>query len=135
MSLSPFFKGAIGFVGCASVCAIAYKIGKSVGREETLREVEQEERYIAAVQQVQPAVANESSQQTIIPLNQESAAALTDHQPQTVAERVRKMHGFRGAIFGGTSVIKDLLKNPDGKKLVMTVENGDIVARISQKEG
>ena len=133
--MSPFVKGALGFIGCAGICAAAYKIGKSVGREEALKEVEQEERYIAA----------SIPQRTVI--QEVPAPAVTTEQPAqasnveiipvpTPVERIRekKMHGIRG-IFGGTSAIKDLMKNPDGKKLTLTVEEGDIVARISQKEG
>lgn len=142
MQLSPFVKGALGFVGCAGVCAIAYKIGKSVGREETLREVdivEREEKFAQAqvqqkmiIQEAPPVKSDISSASAIIPIPETPEVIVPD---QSTAEKIRKMHGWRGTIFGGTSVIKDLLRNPDGKKLVLTVEDGDVVARISQKEG
>ena len=138
--MSPFLKGALGFIGCAGICTAAYQIGKFIGREETLKEVEQEERYISATQQVVvrevPVVAPQPEQKDIVTVeSSEETEVIPVQQPQTAVERVRKMHGFKNTIFGGTSVIKDLLKNPDGKKLVLTVEDGDVVARISQKEG
>ena len=139
--MSPFVKGALGFLGCAGICAAAYKIGKSVGHEEALKEVEMEEQRCMAAQTVVVREVPAAPQQTpvttaIIPAS-EPQEIIPAEQPQTIVERVRekKMHGLRGTIFGGTSVIKDLMKNPDGKKLTLTVEDGDIVARISQKEG
>lgn len=134
--MSPFMKGALGFLGCAGIFGAAYAIGKHVGREETLKEVEMEEKQIAA-QQSEPVVAPVSEPaKTIVPLNEAAEASLAvQSAPQpTPAEMVRKKHGLKNKFFGGTtSVIKDLLGNPDGKKLVVTVEDGDVVARISQK--
>ena len=54
--MSPFMKGALGFLGCAGIFGAAYAIGKRVGREETLKEVEMEEKQIAA-QQSEPVAA------------------------------------------------------------------------------
>ncbi len=134
--MSPFMKGALGFLGCAGIFGAAYAIGKHVGREETLKEVETEEKQIAA-QQSEPVAAPVSEPaKTIVPLNEAAEASLAvQSAPQpTPAEMVRKKHGLKNKLFGGTtSVIKDLLGNPDGKKLVVTVEDGDVVARISQK--
>lgn len=134
--MSPFMKGALGFLGCAGIFGAAYAIGKHVGREETLKEVEMEEKQIAA-QQSEPSAAPVSEPaKTIVPLNEAAEASLAvQSAPQpTPAEMVRKKHGLKNKFFGGTtSVIKDLLGNPDGKKLVVTVEDGDVVARISQK--
>ena len=135
--MSPFMKGALGFLGCAGIFGAAYAIGKHVGREETLKEVEMEEKQIAAQQVESVASAPVSEpQKTIVPLNEAAEASLAvQSAPQpTPAEMVRKKHGLKNKFFGGTtSVIKDLLGNPDGKKLVVTVEDGDVVARISQK--
>lgn len=123
--MSPFMKGALGFLGCAGVCAVAYQIGKRVGREETVREIEQEEIRQRANNATVYDISNEPGQEIIIPAEEQN----------TPIEKVRKMHGLKNKIFGGTSAIKDLLKNPDGKQLTMTVENGDIIARISKKQG
>lgn len=130
--MSPFFKGVLGFFGCAAVTAVVYHIGKSVGREETLREIEAEERAMAAVpapaQQVIQEPQNEQQE------NAENAApvAVQPAQP-TPVEKVRKMHGFKNKILGSGGIIRDLLQNPDNKKVLITVEEGDIVARISPK--
>ena len=131
--MSPFMKGVLGFVGCAGVCGAAYAIGKHVGREETLKEVELEEKYIAIQSQPQPQPEPVKSIQQPIVTEQESEVVETPKQ--TAVNQVRKMHGFKNKLFGGASVIKDLLGNPDDKQLTMTVENGDIIARISQKQG
>lgn len=125
--MNSFLKGALGFIGCAGICAAAYQIGKSVGREDTLREIEQAEH---------PRVRRDPSKETEIqPDVVVVDAAESEPVSSATVEKVRKMHGLRNTIFGGTSVVKDLLRNPDGKKLVLTVEDGDIVARISQKQG
>lgn len=135
--MSPFVKGALGFLGCAGLCGAAYAIGKAVGREETLKEIETEERCAAAEQRAQKAesatlvspgdIPDQGPQEEETPVAQPETPAITP------AERVRKMHGLKGKIFGTTSVIKDMLKNPDGKQMVVTVEDGDIVARITPK--
>ena len=127
-NMNSFLKGALGFIGCAGISAAAYQIGKSVGRENTLREIEQEERLISRHDMApqEPIVQND-----IVVVD----PPVPEPVSQATVEKVRKMHGWKSAIFGGTSAIKDLLKNPDNKKLVLTVENGDVVARISQKEG
>lgn len=131
--MSPYLKGALGFLGCAGICTVAYKIGKSVGREETLKEVEQEERIMAAEKKAAEPVVVVQTQQ---PEEQiEVAEQAVETQLPTPVQNVRKRHGFKNKIFGTTSVIKDLIGNPDGKQLTMTVEDGDIVARISQKQG
>lgn len=125
--MSPFMKGALGFLACAGVCTAAYQIGKKAGREEALDEVEREEkRHSKSVQQTVQQETNQT----------ESDPEIVDTAPQTAVERVRekKFHGIRSKIFGGAGVVKDLLNNPDGKKLIVTVEDGDVVARISQKE-
>ena len=135
--MSPFMKGALGFLGCAGIFGAAYAIGKHVGREETLKEVEIEEKQMAV--QPQPEVVPVEQPKEIVPLNEAAKEAMNApqtivvQQPQTAAERVRKMHGLKGKLFGGMSVVKDLLANPDEKMLTATVENGDVVVRISQK--
>ena len=133
--MSPFFKGVLGFFGCAAVTAVVYHIGKSVGREETLREIEAEERAMAVPVQAQVSATQE--QTTDQQENVENTAPVTVPavvQPQqTPVEKVRKMHGIQNKIFGGGGIIKDLLQNPDNKKVLITVEDGDIVARISPK--
>lgn len=135
--MSPFMKGVLGFVGCAGICGVAYAIGKHNGREETLKEVELEERRMAAqkpkeqapvVMQQPKEVQNEpeETKENIIPAQ----------QTVTAAENVRKKHGIKNKLFGGVNVIKDLLGgNTEDKQLTMTVEDGDLVARISQKQG
>lgn len=134
--MSPFMKGVLGFVGCAGICGAAYAIGKHAGREETLKEVELEERRMAA-----------KKQQTQVPVVQQPdnvvATQIVQNEPEekvepvvTAAENVRKKHGIRNKLFGGVGVIKDLLGgNTEDKQLTMTVEDGDLVARISQKQG
>lgn len=134
--MSPFMKGVLGFFGCAAVTAVVYHIGKSAGREETLREIEAEEQMMALqAQPVQPAITQE-------PDSQKTEANTTSYeiqpiqpavQQQTPVEKVRKMHGLKNKILGGGGIIKDLLQNPDNKKVLITVEEGDIVARISPK--
>ena len=129
--MSPFMKGALGFLGCAGICTVAYQIGKRVGRDEALDEVEREEQRCSKT----IAVAQPQKQEVAI-IEAEPVVVDTPPQQPTVVERVRekKLHGLKNKIFGGAGVIKDLLGNPDGKKLVVTVEDGDVVARISQKE-
>ena len=135
MSMSPFLKGALGFLGCAGICTAAYQIGKRVGREEVLQEVEVEEKQIKYIPAPQPVVIDQPDQ-TVIPLDQKSEEALSPDEPQpSVAERVRKKHGIKNRFLTSTGVIKDLLRNPDNKKITATVEDGDVVVRISQKEG
>ena len=128
--MSPFVKGALGFLGCAGICTVAYQIGKRAGRDEALDEVEREEKRDAK----QTAI-KQLPQEPII-VGADPIVADTSPQQPTAVERVRekKFHGLKSKIFGGAGVVKDLLGNPDGKKLVVTVEDGDVVARISQKE-
>lgn len=142
MGMSPFVKGVLGFFGCAVLTTAIYHVGKSRGREEALRDVEREERYLEAVRKANAKIEEikakdilntQREEEAIIPVEDVSSPPLVE--PQSAVERVRKMKGIKGTIFGGTSVIKELLRNPDGKKLVMTVENGEIVARISQNQG
>lgn len=130
--MSPFMKGALGFLGCAGVCTVAYQIGKRVGREEALDDVEREERKCSKPEVIEPAKKSEAP-----PIQPDEEEPVVVDAPQaTAVERVRekKSHGLRSKIFGGAGVIKNLINNPDGKKLVVTVEDGDVVARISQKE-
>lgn len=134
--MSPFMKGVLGFFGCAAVTAVVYHIGKSVGREETLREIEAEEQMMALqAQPIQPVIAQESDSQkaeaNTTPYEIQPVQPAT--QQQTPVEKVRKMHGLKNKILGGGGIIKDLLQNPDNKKVLITVEEGDIVARISPK--
>lgn len=140
--MSPFMKGVLGFVGCAGVCGAAYAIGKHVGREEALKDVEIEERRMAAqkpqkilvpkeitpVEEPKPEVQNEP---------EEKSVTVIEEQPVvTAAENVRKKHGIKNKFFGGINIVKDLLGgNAEDKQLTMTVEDGDIIARISQKGG
>ena len=135
--MSPFMKGVLGFVGCAGICGAAYAIGKHAGREEALKEVEVEEQRMA-VQKAKESVKVVEKQPDIpkepaVIEEEPKIENVIESQP-TAAENVRKKHGVRNKFFGGVNVIKDLLGgNTDGKQLTMTVENGDIVARISQK--
>lgn len=131
--MSPFFKGVLGFFGCAAVTAVVYHIGKSVGREETLREIEAEERAMTAQQPIQTTAASE--QQDIQQEKTENASpvAVQPVAQTSPVEKVRKMHGLKNKILGGGGIIKDLLQNPDNKKVVITVDDGDIVARISPR--
>ena len=133
--MSPFFKGVLGFFGCAAVTAVVYHIGKSVGREETLREIEAEERAMAVPVQAQVSAPQEQSadQQENVENAAPVAVPAVVQPQQTPVEKVRKMHGIKNKIFGGGGIIKDLLQNPDNKKVLITVEDGDIVARISPK--
>lgn len=136
--MSPFLKGALGFLGCAGLAGAAYAIGKKIGREETLKEVEQEEKNIAESYS-QPVVIKEipvQQNQTIIPMNENEEEVIQEEQAvqETAVERVRnKKRGFKNNLFGGISAVKSLFGDPDGKKLVVTVEEGDVVARFSQK--
>lgn len=135
--MSPFMKGVIGFVGCAGVCGAAYAIGKHVGREETLKEVELEERRMAAKKPPEPAPVIVKQSEVVQNVPEEKVEDIVVVQPVlTAAENVRKKHGIKNKLFGGVSVIKDLLGgNTEDKQLTMTVEDGDLVARISQKQG
>ena len=36
--MSPFMKGALGFLGCAVVCKVVYEIGKRKGKQEVIDE-------------------------------------------------------------------------------------------------
>lgn len=137
--MGPFMKGVLGFVGCAGICGAAYAIGKHVGREETLKEVELEERRMAVQKPPEPI---EVAQKDIAPKQEDAENKMEEKntnliQPTvTAAENVRKKHGIKNKIFGGIGVVKDLLGgNTEDKQLIMTVEDGDIVARISQKQG
>lgn len=135
--MSPFFKGVLGFIGCAGVCGAAYAIGKHAGREETLKEVELEERRMAAKKQSEQ-VQIAPKQEIVVQKEQEEKTDNTNVvQPVvTASENVRKKHGIKNKLFGGINVVKDLLGgNTEDKQLTMTVEDGDIVARISQKQG
>lgn len=120
--MNSYAKGAIGFLGCAALCGLVYEIGKRNGRNETLDELERQE-YIP--------------ENTTRKEEPEETSGNQQEQQQTViegkVEKVRRMHGIKNTIFGSGSVIKDLLRNPDGKQLTVTVENGDVVARISKK--
>lgn len=134
--MSPFMKGVLGFFGCAAVTAVVYHIGKNAGREETLREIEAEEQMMALrAQPMQPVITQESDSQktesNTTPYEIQTVQPAV--QQQTPVEKVRKMHGLKNKILGGGGIIKDLLQNPDNKKVLITVEEGDIVARISPK--
>ena len=136
--MSPFMKGAIGFLGCAAIVGTAYAVGKKVGREETLKEVEREERKIAESAPKVITVVDDTPVQPkeIIQPVETQPEKVEDipEQKETAAERVRnKKRGLRSKIFGGVNVVKDLLGDPDSKKLTVTVEDGDVVARLSQK--
>ena len=140
--MSPFVKGALGFLGCAGICTVAYQIGKYVGREETLKDVEREEKVLAAEQKVAESIVEQKEEPVekvdILPNGAAEVTTVSpEEQPiqQTAVERVRKKHGIKNKIFSGTSVIKDLLGSPDNKQITVTFEEGDVVARISQKQG
>lgn len=125
--MSPFMKGALGFLGCAGICAIFYQIGKAAGREETLREVEIEERIATAERKAVKTELTDGNQVLgVVEVPQES-----ENPP--VAEKVRKKHAIKDKIFGGFRAAKDLLKNLGDKQLIVTVENEDILARITPK--
>jgi len=125
--MSPFMKGALGFFGCAGICAIVYQLGKAAGREETLREVEIEERIAAAEKKAEKTEPTAGNQTVAI------AEASQEIENPPVAEKVRKKHAIKDKIFGGLRTAKDLLKNLGDKQLIVTVENEDILARITPK--
>ena len=131
--MSPFLKGVLGFFGCAAVTAVVYHIGKNAGREETLREIEAEERAMAIQQPIQTVTVPEQSNNQQENVENAAPVAIQPVVQQSPVEKVRKMHGFKNKILGGGGIIKDLLQNPDNKKVLITVEEGDIVARISPK--
>jgi len=137
--MSPFVKGALGFIGCAGLFGAAYAIGKKVGREETLKEVEQEEQKIAEAPVQQTIIKELPVQQSpsIMPVaeTESEPAEIIPVVTETAVERVRnKRQGIKGKLFGGVNLVKDLLGgNADGKKLIVTMEDGDVVARLSQK--
>lgn len=116
--MSPFMKGALGFLGCAAVCKVVYEIGKRKGKQEVIDDIER---------QVEPEQEEHESKDA--EENSEPRQVVIDGK----VEKVRRMHGIKNTLFGGGRVIKDLLKNPDGKQLTVTVEDGDVVARISSK--
>lgn len=135
--MTPLMKGILGFVGCAGVCGAAYAIGKHVGREETLKEVELEELRMAVKKPVEPAKTENDTKTDTTESTEVKNEQATSVQPiVTPSENVRKKHGIKNKLFGGVGMIKDILGgNTEDKKLTMTVEDGDIVARISQKQG
>ena len=133
-------KGALGFIGCAGICGAAYAIGKHVGREETLKEVEMEEKRMAVKKAAEtaPVAVAQPAEKSAEPVEKdiEETTAIVPQTEATPAENVRRKHGVKNKLFGGIGVIKDILGgNADGKQLTMTVEGGDLVARISQKQG
>lgn len=138
--MSPFMKGAIGFLGCAGIVGTAYVIGKKVGREEALKEVEYEERKIAESTPKVVAVNDipDPPKETETKKENEDIQVIQETQEtqETAVDRVRnKKHGIKGKFMGGVTLVKDLLGgNADGKKLVVTMEDGDVVARLSQKK-
>lgn len=116
--MSPFMKGAIGFLGCAAVCKVVYEIGKRKGKQEVIDDIERQTELEHDDHETKEAEENGETKQVVI---------------DGKVEKVRRMHGIKNTLFGGGRVIKDLLKNPDGKQLTVTVEDGDVVARISSK--
>ena len=116
--MSPFMKGALGFLGCAAVCKVVYEIGKRKGKQEVIDDIERQ------TEQEQEDHENKDTEE-----NSETRQVVIDGK----VEKVRRMHGIKNTLFGGGRVIKDLLKNPDGKQLTVTVEDGDVVARISSR--
>ena len=134
--MSPFMKGALGFIGCAGVCAAAYAIGKSVGREETLKEIdmaEREERIEQAKAMSQQVVQEnqETVEQEIIsvPENEEQEV-LPAIRPTTV-EKLRRKRSLKSSFLGSFGVIKDLFRHPDNTKITITSDNGEACIRIS----
>lgn len=117
--MSPFMKGALGFLGCAAVCKVVYEIGKRKGKQEVIDDIE---RHVGPEQQ-------EDGESKETEANNETRQVVIDGK----VEKVRRMHGIKNTLFGSGRVIKDLLKNPDGKQLTVTVEDGDVVARISSR--
>lgn len=116
--MSPFMKGAIGFLGCAAVCKVVYEIGKRKGKQEIIDDIERQTELEHDDHETKDTEENGETRQVVI---------------DGKVEKVRRMHGIKNTLFGGGRVIKDLLKNPDGKQLTVTVEDGDVVARISSK--
>ena len=117
--MSPYMKGALGFLGCAAICKVVYELGKRKGKQEVIDDIERQ------TEQEQ----QEDSESKETEVNNETRQVVVDGK----VEKVRRMHGIKSTLFGGGRVIKDLLKNPDGKQLTVTVEDGDVVARISSK--
>lgn len=116
--MSPFVKGALGFLGCAAVCKVVYELGKRQGKQEVIDDIERQAESDREDHETKEAEENGETRQVVI---------------DGKVEKVRRMHGIKSTLFGGGRVIKDLLKNPDGKQLTVTVEDGDVVARISSK--
>jgi hypothetical protein len=134
--MSPFMKGVLGFVGCAGICGAAYAIGKHAGREETLKEVELEECRMAAKKLQTSTIVTQQPENTVVTPVAQNEPEEKVEPVVTAAENVRKKHGIKNKLFGSVGVIKDLLGgNTEDKQLTMTVEDGDLVARISQKQG
>lgn len=116
--MSPFMKGALGFLGCAAVCKVVYEIGKRKGKQEVINDIERQTEPEHEEHENKESEESGETRQTVI---------------DGKVEKVRRMHGIKSTLFGGGRVIKDLLRNPDGKQLTVTVEDGDVVARISSK--
>lgn len=116
--MSPFMKGALGFLGCAAVCKVVYEIGKRKGKQELISDIERQTEPEHEEHENKESEESGETRQTVI---------------DGKVEKVRRMHGIKNTLFGGGRVIKDLLRNPDGKQLTVTVEDGDVVARISSK--
>jgi len=126
---NPYIAGAIGFLGTAAVCAVAYCLGKKAGREEAERECYYEYEEVPE----QPQVVKKENGSDIS----------TTEEPESVAEEKPVMRQIRkkpakkswfNSVKSTTGAIHDLLKNPDGKKATVTVEDGEIVCRIAQRE-
>lgn len=135
--MSPFMKGALGFLGCAGIVGAAYAIGKKVGREETLKEVEQEEKKIANSVPNSPIKKETTNREESASAEEQPVQENTEEpvSRETATERVRnKRRGIKGKLFDGAAMVKDLLGgNADDKKLTVMIEDGDVVARLSQK--
>ena len=116
--MSPFVKGALGFLGCAAICKVVYEFGRRQGKREVIDDIERQTEHEQEDRETKEAEENSETRQVVI---------------DGKVEKVRRMHGIKSTLFGGGRVIKDLLKNPDGKQLTVTVEDGDVVARISSK--
>ena len=116
--MSPFMKGALGFLGCAAVCKVVYELGKRKGKQEVIDDIERQADQDQEEHEGKDTDENGETRQTVI---------------DGKVEKVRRMHGLKSTLFGGGRVIKGLLRNPDGKQLTVTVEDGDVVARISSK--
>ena len=140
--MNAYMKGAIGFFGCAAVCTVSYQIGKHVGREEALREITYAELPVPSTAEIEKRIhvtttESENTQEEPTPVVNDSQTTLVPVIPKKRSrfmDKLRAVREIKDAVVEGGSVIKDILRNPDGKKMTMAVENDEAVIRISENK-